>query len=98
MLNNKFQCYFIDKGLILQIIEVTLSCFTLALVPFRYIPLKFNRPGQIAPPTPSVGRAQARKTSETRPIFLARKFCLVKKEKSLDLQIYKRIGKTMKKL
>ena len=40
----------------------------------------------------------ARKTSETRPIYQVCKFCLVKKKKSLDRQIYSRIGKTMKKL
>ena len=45
-----------------------------------------------------IGRDRADKTSETRPIFRARKFCLVKKKKSLDPQVYSRIGKTMKKL
>ena len=33
-----------------------------------------------------------------RPIFRGRKLCLEKKKKSLDLQIYSQIGKTMKKL
>ena len=42
----------------------------------------------------SIGHAQARKTPETHPIFRACKFCLVEKKKSLDLQIYNRIGKT----
>ena len=41
---------------------------------------------------------RACKTSEARPIYQVRKFCLVKKKKSLDLQIYSRIDKTMKKL
>ena len=41
---------------------------------------------------------RARKSSETLPIYQVHKFCLVKKKKSLDLQIYSRIGKTMKKL
>ena len=35
---------------------------------------------------------------KSHPIFRARKFCLEKKEKSLDLQIYSQLGKTMKKL
>ena len=55
-----------------------------------------NRLGQIARAM-SIGHAQARKTSETRQIFWAHKFCFVK-EKSLDLQIYSRIGKAMKKV
>ena len=38
------------------------------------------------------------KTSEMHPIFRARKFCLTKKKKSLDLQIYIDLDKTMKKL
>ena len=45
-----------------------------------------------------IERAWERKTSETRPIFSVRKFCLVKKKKSLDLHIYSRIGETIKKL
>ena len=56
-----------------------------------------NRPGQIARPMP-IGRGRARKTSETCPIFRARTYCLVKKKKSLDLQIYSRIGETMEEL
>ena len=56
-----------------------------------------NRPGQIARPMP-IGRAGARKISEMRPIFRARRFCLLERKKSLDLQIYSRIRKTMKKL
>ena len=35
------------------------------------------------------------KTSERRPIYQERKFCLAKRKKSLDLQIYSRIGKTV---
>ena len=46
-----------------------------------------SKPGQIA-----------RKTSETCQIFRARTFCLLERKKSLDLQIYSRIGKTIKKL
>ena len=42
--------------------------------------------------------AQARKTSETRPIFRASKLCIVKKKKSLDQQIYSRIGKNDEKV
>ena len=52
---------------------------------------------QIVHPMP-VGRAWGRKTSEARPIFRVRKFCLVEKKKSLDLHIYSRIGETIKKL
>ena len=55
------------------------------------------RPRQIARPMP-IGCARARKSSETRPVFRVRKFCLVKKKKLLDLEIYSRVGKTMKKL
>ena len=40
----------------------------------------------------------ALKTSKARPNFRVRTFCLVKKNKSLDLLIFSRIGKTMKKL
>ena len=40
----------------------------------------------------------ARKTSGTRPIFRAHIFFLVKKKKILDLQVFSRISKTMKKL
>ena len=47
------------------------------------------RSGQIARPI---------KTSEMHPMFRARKFCLTKKKKSLDLQIYIDLDKTMKKL
>ena len=32
------------------------------------------------------------------PDFLVRTFCLVKKKTTLDLQVFSRIGKTMKKL
>ena len=69
------------------------------LIPERnkYKSSRTSRPGQIARPTP-IGRAQVRKTSETPPIFRACKFCLTKMKKSLDLQIYSGIGKTMKKL
>ena len=45
-----------------------------------------------------IGRARELKTSETRLIFWAHKFCLVKKKNLLDLQIYSRMGKTIKKL
>ena len=55
------------------------------------------RSAQIAHPMP-IGRVQARKISETRSIFWARTFCLVKQKKALDLQLFSRIGKTMKKL
>ena len=57
----------------------------------------FIRPGQIVRPMP-IGRAWARKTSETRPIFWARTFCLAKKKETLDLQVFSRIGKSLKKL
>ena len=56
-----------------------------------------NIAGQIARLMP-IRSAPARKTSETRPIFRARIFCLLKKKKSLSLQIYNKIDKTMKKL
>ena len=42
--------------------------------------------------------ARAHKTSETRLIFRARTFCFAKKKKTLDLQVFSRIGKTTKKL
>ena len=54
-------------------------------------------PGQIARPM-SIGRYHTRKAFETRMIFRARTFCLVKKKKTLDLQFFSRIGKTMKML
>ena len=41
---------------------------------------------------------RARKTSATRPISLALTFCLIKKKKTLDLQVFSRIGEKMKKL
>ena len=59
---------------------------------------KFSyKPGQIARPMP-IGRARTCWTSETHPIFRAHTFCLIKKKKSLDLQVFSRIGTTMKKL
>ena len=45
-----------------------------------------------------IGSARARKISETRPIFQVRTFCFLKNKKPLDLQVFSRIGKTMKKL
>ena len=57
----------------------------------------FHRPAQIAPPM-LIRRARARKTSETRPIFRANTFCLVKRKKILDLQVFSQIGKIIKKL
>ena len=45
-----------------------------------------------------IGHAQARKTSETCPILRARTFCFAKNKKQLNLQVFNRIGKTMKKL
>ena len=58
----------------------------------------YNRPGQIACPMP-IRRARTYKTSETRPIFRARTFCLLKrKKKTLDVQVFSRKGKAMKKL
>ena len=53
------------------------------------------RPGQIARPI-GIERARVRKNSETRP--KNRPFCLIKKKKPLDLQIFSRIGKRMKML
>ena len=55
------------------------------------------RPGQTARPMP-IRWARVSKTPEARPIFWARTFCFVKKKKPLDLQVFSRIGKTMKKL
>ena len=55
-----------------------------------------NKPGQITHLMP-IERTRERKIFETRPIFRASKFYLAKK-KSLDLQIYCRIGQAMKKL
>ena len=45
-----------------------------------------------------IGRAQAHKTSETCPNFWVCAFGLVKTKKLIDLQVFSRIGKTMKKL
>ena len=45
-----------------------------------------------------IGHAQARKTSETCPILRARTLCFAKNKKQLNLQVFNRIGKTMKKL
>ena len=42
--------------------------------------------GEIARPM-QLGRAGARKTSETRPIFQARTFCLLKKKKNINLEV-----------
>ena len=42
-----------------------------------------------------IGSVQVRKTSETRPIFQTRTFCLEKKKKPLDLQVFCEIGKTI---
>ena len=67
--------------------------FYIILGRFSY---KEIRPGQIARPI-VIERARVRKTSETRPIFRARTFRLVKKKKALDLQVFNRIGRTMKK-
>ena len=39
-----------------------------------------------------------RKASDTRPNFRARTFCLVKKKKPLDLQVFSRIDKTNEKV
>ena len=38
------------------------------------------------------------KTSVSRPVLWIRKFCLSKKKKTLDLQIFRQIMKTIKKL
>ena len=62
----------------------------------RFLYLYF-RSGQTAR-SMRITRARAHKTSEKSPIFRPRKFCLAKKEKSLDLQVYGRISKTIKKL
>ena len=69
----------------------------LASLPVGFAFCSISRPGQIALPM-LIGRAWVRKTSKTRPIFRARTFGVVKKKKSLDLQIYSRLGKPMKKL
>ena len=57
----------------------------------------FYRAEQIACPIP-IGHAQVRKIFETRLIFRARTFYLVKNKKPLDLQVFSGIGKTVKKL
>ena len=57
----------------------------------------YFRSGQIARPM-RITRASAHKTFEKHPTFRAHKLCLVEKEKSLDLQAYSRIRKTIKKL
>lgn len=44
-----------------------------------------------------MGCALPRKTSETLPMFWARTVFFVKKMKALDVQIFSRIGETMKK-
>lgn len=54
-----------------------------------------NRSGQIARRM-SIGWAQVLKTSEARPIFLVRIFLPCKQEKTLNLQVFIEIGKTMK--
>ena len=46
----------------------------------------------------AIGYARMRKTSEMRPIFLGVQMLPYKNEKSLDLQNYSRISKTMKNL
>ena len=57
------------------------------------------RPGQITHPIPIV-RSWACKmhpnAPETHPIFWACKFCHEKLKKSLDLEIYSQVGKTIK--
>ena len=55
------------------------------------------QPGQIACPMP-IGRARARKISDACQIFRTRKFCLMKKKNSFDLQISSQIDKAFKKL
>ena len=54
------------------------------------------RPGQIGRPVTS-GRARAQ-NPETCPILRARNSCLVNNKNILDLQVFNRIGKTIKKL
>ena len=51
-----------------------------------------NRSGQIAHLMP-IGADRKCKTSEVHPIFRAHTFCLVLKEKTLDLQIFNQIEK-----
>ena len=41
---------------------------------------------------------QSHKTSETHPTFWSRTCFLVKKKKTLDLHVFSRVGKTVKKL
>ena len=57
----------------------------------------YFKSGQIARPM-RITRARAHKTFEKHPTFRAHKLCLVEKEKSLDVQVYSRISKTIKKL
>ena len=56
-----------------------------------------GKPGQITRQMP-IGRGRAGKASETCLIFRARTFCLLKKKKQLDLQVFNRKDRTMKKL
>ena len=65
--------------------------------PFLYLKNRLSGLEKIACPMP-IGRARAHKTSEMRPIFRARTYCLVKIKKTLDLQFASRIAKTMKML
>ena len=53
-------------------------------------------PGKITRPM-LIGRAQVHKIPEMRPIFRKRIFWLIKKKK-FDLQVFSRLGETMKKL
>ena len=59
--------------------------------------LMIYKPAQIACQMP-IGHAEARKTSKTCSIFRARIFFLVKRKKTLNLQVFSWIGKTIKKL
>ena len=55
------------------------------------------RPGQIERPR-RIGHARVRKTSDRRLSFWEGTFSIVKNKKPLDLQVFCRIDKTMKKL
>ena len=59
--------------------------------------VNFDKPWQITRPM-QTEHARARKTSETSTIFWGRTFCFLQIKKIINLQIYSRIGKTMKKL
>ena len=75
---------------LLRVLEVKIILFF-----YFHILHEFTHFIQIARPLP-IGLARVRKTSETNPILRARKFCLLKK--SINLQVFSRLGKTMKKL